>query len=104
MRVYSSMWLLLVSSVSQSMVLGHHFGWFAERAVSKWLGRQSYLDDLNSLDKELYKGLISECSAFRLSLADSIAVLKNYPKPEELSLNFTITEEGTFYHLPCYID
>jgi hypothetical protein len=28
--------------------------------VAKWLGRQSYLDDLASLDRELYKGLISE--------------------------------------------
>ena len=28
--------------------------------VAKWLGRQSYLDDLNSLDKDLYKGLISK--------------------------------------------
>lgn len=28
--------------------------------VAKWLGRQSYLDDLQSLDKDLYKGLISE--------------------------------------------
>lgn len=28
--------------------------------VAKWLGRQSYLDDLNSLDSELYKGLTSK--------------------------------------------
>ena len=27
--------------------------------VAKWLGRQSYLDDLESLDADLYKGLIS---------------------------------------------
>jgi ubiquitin-protein ligase E3 C len=32
----------------------------AELVVAKWLGRQSYLDDLNSLDAELYKGLTSE--------------------------------------------
>ncbi|KAK8847462.1 hypothetical protein IAR55_005320 [Kwoniella newhampshirensis] len=52
---------------------------FAGFFLAKWLGRQSYLDDLNSLDKELYKGL---------------TMLKNYPKPEELSLNFAITEDN----------
>lgn len=47
--------------------------------VAKWLGRQSYLDDLASLDKDLYRGLIS---------------LKNYAgNPEDLSLNFTVTED-----------
>jgi hypothetical protein len=47
--------------------------------VAKWLGRQSYLDDLASLDPELYKGLVQ---------------LKNYPgNPEDLSLNFTVAEE-----------
>lgn len=47
--------------------------------MAKWLGRQSYLDDLASLDKDLYRGLIS---------------LKNYPgNPEDLSLNFTVTED-----------
>ncbi|WRT64716.1 uncharacterized protein IL334_001650 [Kwoniella shivajii] len=51
---------------------------FADFFLAKWLGRQSYLDDLNSLDKELYKGLI---------------ILKNYPRPEELALNFAITED-----------
>ncbi|WWC86828.1 uncharacterized protein L201_001707 [Kwoniella dendrophila CBS 6074] len=51
---------------------------FADFFLAKWLGRQSYLDDLNSLDKDLYKGLI---------------ILKNYPKPEELALNFAITED-----------
>ena len=34
-------------------------------AVAKWLGRSTSLDDLQSLDNELYKGLISECSAVR---------------------------------------
>jgi hypothetical protein len=38
--------------------------------VAKWLGRQSYLDDLNSLDKELYKGLISEYNSLSLMSAD----------------------------------
>lgn len=48
-------------------------------SVAKWLGRQSYLDDLASLDPELYKGLVQ---------------LKNYPgNPEDLSLNFTVAEE-----------
>ncbi|KAL7420037.1 ubiquitin-protein ligase (E3) [Cryptotrichosporon argae] len=51
---------------------------FADFFLAKWLGRQSYLDDLNSLDKELYKGLI---------------ILKNYPNPEDLALNFTIVYE-----------
>lgn len=47
--------------------------------VAKWLGRQSYLDDLASLDPELYKGLVQ---------------LKNYTgNPEDLSLNFTVAEE-----------
>lgn len=47
--------------------------------MAKWLGRQSYLDDLASLDPELYKGLVQ---------------LKNYPgNPEDLSLNFTVAEE-----------
>ncbi|WVQ98113.1 hypothetical protein IAU59_005235 [Kwoniella sp. CBS 9459] len=51
---------------------------FANFFLAKWLGRQSYLDDLNSMDKDLYKGL---------------TILKSYPKPEELALNFAITED-----------
>ncbi|GAA6025858.1 hypothetical protein JCM10207_003234 [Rhodosporidiobolus poonsookiae] len=53
---------------------------FADFFLAKWLGRQSYLDDLASLDPELYRGLIK---------------LKTYPGnvEEDLSLNFTITEE-----------
>ncbi|GAA5834520.1 hypothetical protein JCM11251_007030 [Rhodosporidiobolus azoricus] len=53
---------------------------FSDFFLAKWLGRQSYLDDLASLDPELYRGLIK---------------LKNYPGnvEEDLSLNFTITEE-----------
>lgn len=66
--------------------------------VAKWLGRQSYLDDLNSLDKDLYKGLISECDSFE-GQRELIVVLKNYPKPEELALNFTVTEEGELIKL-----
>ena len=33
---------------------------FADFFLAKWLGRESHLDDLESLDKNLYKGLISE--------------------------------------------
>ncbi|BGP20322.1 hypothetical protein JCM10213_002049 [Rhodosporidiobolus nylandii] len=53
---------------------------FANFFLAKWLGRQSYLDDLASLDPELYRGLIK---------------LKTYPGnvEEDLSLNFTITED-----------
>lgn len=46
----------------------------------QWLGKQSFLDDLASLDPDLYQGLI---------------FLKHYPgNPEDLSLNFTIVDEG----------
>ncbi|BGP35529.1 ubiquitin-protein ligase (E3) [Rhodotorula toruloides] len=53
---------------------------FANFFLAKWLGRQSYLDDLASLDPELYNGLLK---------------LKNYPGnvEDDLALNFTITEE-----------
>jgi len=52
---------------------------FAAFFLAKWLGRQSYLDDLASLDAELYKGLIA---------------LKDYQgNVEDLSLNFTVTED-----------
>ena len=55
---------------------------FASFFLSKWLGKQTYLDDLaslDSLDKELYRGLI---------------YLKNYPGDVEadLALNFTVTD------------
>ncbi|KNE99767.1 hypothetical protein PSTG_07054 [Puccinia striiformis f. sp. tritici PST-78] len=51
---------------------------FADFFLNKWLGKQSYLDDLGSLDPELYQGLI---------------FLKHYKGDIEtdLSLNFTIT-------------
>ncbi|KAI0284136.1 HECT-domain-containing protein [Russula brevipes] len=52
---------------------------FAGFFLAKWLGRQSFLDDLASLDPDLYQGLI---------------FLKHYHgNPEELSLNFTIVDE-----------
>lgn len=53
---------------------------FAGFFLAKWLGRQSYLDDLASLDFELYKSLL---------------FLKNYAgNPEDLSLTFAATEDG----------
>ncbi|KAI8978888.1 HECT-domain-containing protein [Trametes punicea] len=52
---------------------------FAGFFLAKWLGKQSWLDDLASLDPELYQGLI---------------FLKHYKgDPEELALNFTVAEE-----------
>jgi len=46
---------------------------------SKWLGKQSYLDDLASLDSELYQGLI---------------FLKHYSGDlADLALNFTVTQD-----------
>lgn len=52
---------------------------FAPFFLAKWLGKQSYLDDLASLDPELYNGLI---------------FLKHYDKNfEDLSLNFTVSED-----------
>ncbi|EMD40028.1 hypothetical protein CERSUDRAFT_46274 [Gelatoporia subvermispora B] len=52
---------------------------FAGFFLAKWLGKQSYLDDLASLDPELYTGLL---------------YLKHYTgNPEDLSLNFTISLE-----------
>ncbi|KAI9447283.1 hypothetical protein BJY52DRAFT_1428505 [Lactarius psammicola] len=52
---------------------------FAGFFLAKWLGKQSFLDDLASLNPDLYQGLI---------------FLKHYPgNPEDLSLNFTIADE-----------
>ncbi|KAH7101855.1 HECT-domain-containing protein [Auriculariales sp. MPI-PUGE-AT-0066] len=52
---------------------------FASFFLAKWLSKQSFLDDLASLDQELYKGLI---------------YLKHYQgNPEDLALNFTINED-----------
>lgn len=52
---------------------------FAGFFLAKWLGKQSYLDDLSSLDPELYQGLL---------------FLKHYDgNPEDLSLNFTVTKD-----------
>lgn len=52
---------------------------FAGFFLAKWLGKQSFLDDLASLDPDLYNGLI---------------FLKHYNgNPEDLSLTFTVDEE-----------
>jgi ubiquitin-protein ligase E3 C len=52
-------------------------------------GQRSFLDDLASLDPDLYRGLI---------------FLKHYTgNPEDLSFNFTVTVEGTLLVLPLYI-
>jgi len=52
---------------------------FAGFFLAKWLGKQSFLDDLASLDPDLYQGLI---------------FLKNYTgNVEDLSLNFTVATE-----------
>lgn len=57
---------------------------FARFFLSKWLGKQSFLDDLEqvqSLDPELYRGLIQ---------------LKNYTGDveQDLALNFAATDES----------
>lgn len=46
------------------------------------------------MDNELYKGLISMLHTARNLDANVTIVLKNYAKPEELSINFTVTEQG----------
>ncbi|KAJ4469179.1 hypothetical protein C8R41DRAFT_778168 [Lentinula lateritia] len=52
---------------------------FAGFFLAKWLGRQSFLDDLASLDPDLYKGLV---------------FLKHHTGDfEDLSLNFTVEVE-----------
>lgn len=46
----------------------------------QWLGKQSFLDDLASLDPDLYQGLV---------------FLKNFTgNMEDLSLNFTAATDG----------
>jgi len=51
---------------------------FAGFFLAKWLGRQSFLDDLRSLDEKLYNGLLH---------------LKKEANFEALALDFTVTEE-----------
>ena len=54
---------------------------FAPFFLTKWLGRASGFDDLASFDLDLYQGLVK---------------LKNYTGSveEDLSLNFTVTDDG----------
>jgi len=57
---------------------------FAGFFLSKWLGKQNFLEDLASLDPDLYNGLI---------------FLKNYDgNPEDLALNFTAAIEGVLFY------
>jgi len=52
---------------------------FAGFFLAKWLGKQSFLDDLSSLDEDVYKGLI---------------FLKNYSGDcEDLALTFSVEDE-----------
>ncbi|EJT98849.1 HECT-domain-containing protein [Dacryopinax primogenitus] len=50
---------------------------FAPFFLGKWLGKRSYLDDLASLDPELYNGLV---------------YLKHCANPDDLALNFTVND------------
>lgn len=57
--------------------------------MEQWLGKQSFLDDLASLDPELYQGLI---------------FLKHFTgNPEDLSLNFTVAVEGLSLIICSYL-
>ncbi|KAI0237012.1 ubiquitin-protein ligase (E3) [Massospora cicadina] len=51
---------------------------FARFFLSKWLGHRSFLDDLPSLDAELYAGLMS--------------LLRYDGDPDDLALNFTLVD------------
>lgn len=53
--------------------------------LTQWLGKQSFLDDLASLDPDLYKGLIF--------------LKHDKGNPEELALNFAVSVEGEFLRL-----
>jgi len=67
-------WLLL----SEGNLLDSIEFMFTQR-YPQWLGKSSFLDDLASLDPDLYHGLL---------------FLKRYPgNPEDLSLNFTVAIE-----------
>lgn len=61
----------------------------AHQILHQWLGKQSFLDDLASLDPELYQGLI---------------FLKHYTgNPEDLSLNFAAAVDGVYVHASVFI-
>jgi hypothetical protein len=79
-RLLGSSWLRWVSVCLLSSINNGRY--------LQWLGRQSDLDDLASLDPDLYNGLI---------------FLKHYEgNPEDLALNFTISVDGRqSYYTPC---
>jgi ubiquitin-protein ligase E3 C len=55
----------------------------SDELLLQWLGKQSFLDDLASLDPDLYNGLI---------------FLKHYEgNLEEMALNFTVAVDGISY-------
>lgn len=105
---FSSLRPTVSNSVTNSFLTAHSLNWyrfigrilgkalydgilvdvaFAGFFLAKWLGKQSFLDDLASLDPDLYRGLI---------------FLKHYQgNPEDLSLNFTIAVEGTSIAFLC---
>lgn len=60
---------------------------FAGFFLAKWLGRQSFLDDLASLDPDLYNGLV---------------FLKHYDGDVgDLALNFTVASDGVLHFYLC---
>lgn len=60
-------------------------GKMGKDVIPQWLGKQSFLDDLSSLDPDLYNGLI---------------FLKHYDgNLEDLALNFTMAVEGIHGHI-----
>lgn len=72
---FAGFFLAKVKKWSRILALGFN-GCF----IFQWLGKQSFLDDLSSLDPDLYNGLV---------------FLKHYSgNLEDLSLNFTVAIEG----------
>ncbi|CAI5999904.1 unnamed protein product [Closterium sp. NIES-64] len=78
---------------------------FAPLFVSKLVGRYAFLDELSSLDMELYRNLmylkvvgryafLHELSALDVELYRNLMYLKHYEgDASELALDFTVTEE-----------
>ncbi|CAG8435448.1 9145_t:CDS:10 [Ambispora gerdemannii] len=76
LNYYAFLGRILGKALYEGMLVDAAFAGFF---LSKWLGKLSYLDDLPSLDPDLYQGLI---------------FLKNYKgNVEELSLNFTVVDK-----------
>ncbi|CAG8703781.1 13370_t:CDS:10, partial [Dentiscutata erythropus] len=76
LRYYEFLGRILGKALYEGILVDAAFSGFF---LSKWLGERSYLDDLPSVDPELYQGLV---------------YLKNYKGDVEsdLSLNFTIVD------------